>query len=486
MDLKAIVIGSGIGGIATAIRLRSKGYKVKVFEKNSYPGGKLTEIRKNNFRFDAGPSLFTQPENVDELFQICGKNPRDYFNYTELDTVGRYFYEDGTTFCVTSDVIETAKNISEKTNDDEKSIIGFLKKSAFLYNSTSDLFLNRPLNKIKSYFHFDVLKGAVKAPWFDLNQSMNTRNKKWFNDPKTIQFFNRYATYNGSNPYQASAILNIIPHLEFNQGAYLPLGGMHDITASLFRLAKDIGVDFHFSSEVEEVLVQRGQVSGVTVKDQTYLSDVIVSNVDVEFFYKNILKNEKLLSKLEKGEKSSSGFVFYWGMEGVKAKLELHNIFFSKDYKSEFKSIFGERKVYNDPTIYINITSKLNESDAPIGCENWFVMINVPSSTELEWGEIKEQVKENILSKLERVLGEDLRTKIVTEEVLSPEGISIKTNAVAGAIYGQSSNDKMSAFKRHQNSIREYKNLYFVGGTVHPGGGIPLALSSAKIVSEQV
>ena len=213
----ALIIGSGVGGLASAIRFKNKGYEVIVLEKNNYVGGKLTEIHLNNFRFDAGPSLFTMPELVDELFTLSGKNPKDYFNYEALLTICKYFYEDGTVITATDDLEGFAKEVESKTKDSKEQVLKHLNQSKFIYNTTAKLFLTKSLHKLGSYLSLSTVFSFLKLPFINPFKTMNGANSSRFEDIKNQQLFNRYATYNGSNPFKAPAVLNIIPHLEFNQ-----------------------------------------------------------------------------------------------------------------------------------------------------------------------------------------------------------------------------------------------------------------------------
>ena len=190
--------------------------------------------------------------------------------------------------------------------------------------------------------------------------------------------------------------------------------------------------------------------------------------------------------KLLKQEKSSSALIFYWGIQQAFEELALHNVFFSADYNQEFDFIFNKKLVYDDPTVYINITAKLNKNDAPTGCENWFVMINVPNNSGQNWDEIIEKSRKQILEKLSRLLKQDITKLIAHETILDPRSIESKTSSFAGALYGNASNNRYAAFLRHANFSSQIKGLYFCGGSVHPGGGIPLCLNSAKIVAQLI
>jgi phytoene dehydrogenase-like protein len=224
----------------------------------------------------------------------------------------------------------------------------------------------------------------------------------------------------------------------------------------------------------------------VVVNDQVYSAKIVVSNADVYFTYKNLLSNPVLAKKVLQQERSSSAVIFYWGIKKKFNQLELHNIFFSKEYKNEFDYIFKEGKLTADPTVYINITAKLEPNQSPEGKENWFVMVNAPANIGQDWEELKKVLRENILLKLSRMLGEDIRELIETEHTLDPILIEQQTSSFMGSLYGTSSNSKFAAFLRHANFTSAIKGLYFCGGSVHPGGGIPLCLKSAKIVSDLI
>ncbi|PZX54592.1 phytoene desaturase [Algoriphagus ratkowskyi] len=483
---QALIIGAGIAGIAASIRLALKGYSVIVFEANTYPGGKLSEIHLGEYRFDAGPSLFTLPEQVDELFRLAGKNPEDYFEYEKLEVACNYFWEDGTTLKAYSDLNHFAEEVQTKLGEPASNIREALLKSAFIYDSLAPLFMNRSLHKISTWTNSQAMKSYLKMRKLGIFSTMNEANRKQFSHPKLVQLFNRYATYNGSNPFETPATLNIIPHLEFNIGAFFPKKGMHDITMSLFKLSEELGVNYHFGQKVEKVLVEGGKAIGIRVKDKDFHADLVTNNMDMVNAYKTILKEEKQPKLLLSQPKSSSALIFYWGIKREFQELDLHNILFSDNYPLEFEHIFKRGTIYEDPTIYLNITSTHKSDDAPGGCMNWFTMINVPNNQGQDWDKMIAEAKRNIIHKLNRILKTDLEALIEVEEILDPRSIESKTSSAQGALYGNSSNNKFAAFLRHANYSSSIKNLYFCGGSVHPGGGIPLCLLSAKIMSEMI
>ncbi|RKR85345.1 phytoene desaturase [Mucilaginibacter gracilis] len=484
---KATIIGAGIAGIATAIRLAVKGYDVVVFEANAYPGGKLSEIYGNGYRFDAGPSLFTMPQYVDELFTLAGKPSP--FKYQKLNVVCKYFYTDGTRLTAYADEDKFVSEVAAVTSESPERIKRYFKNSRNIYNITNHVFLQRSLHRLNTFFRWDTLRSVLRFAGIDAFRTMHHANQSFFTDERLIQFFDRYATYNGSNPYQAPATLNVIPHLEQHFGAYFPDGGMYSITTSLVNLAQSVGVKFNFNSAVDEIVLTDGlKAKVVKVKGELIKADVVVSNMDVWFTYNKLLKPYPQLwpQKVLKQERSSSALIFYWGIKKTFPQLDLHNVFFADDYKAEFDCIWQQQSIYRDPTVYINISSKLKADDAPTGCENWFVMINVPANNNQDWDLLIAQARKNILDKLAQNLGEDIGALIEYESVLDPRSIQLKTSSYKGSIYGTSSNNQFAAFLRHSNKSSKVGGLYFCGGSVHPGGGIPLALLSAKIVGNWV
>ncbi|MFZ6053465.1 1-hydroxycarotenoid 3,4-desaturase CrtD [Halocola ammonii] len=482
----AIIIGAGIAGLASALRLRNKGFEVDVFEANSYAGGKIHAQNLDGFRFDMGPSLFTMPHLVDELFRLFGKNPRDFFNYRQKETICNYFWSDGTRFSASADkqqfVDQAAKTFDESSEKIEK----YLNRNAEKYELTADIFLKKSLHNAKTYLSVNTLKSLLKSGRLDIGKSLNQVNEIYFDHPKLVQLFNRFATYNGSSPYSTPGIMSMIPHLEMELGTYFPEGGMHEISQSLYRLAKEQGINFHFNSKVEKILLDDKKAKGVRANGVDHLADVVVSNVDVFSTYKHLLKEARQPKKILSQERSSSAIIFYWGINNEFPQFDLHNILFSDNYKEEFESIFETKKLFDDPTVYINISSKEETRDAPKGCENWFVMINVPVNEGQYTEEVFQQARKYVIHKIQNTLGVDITQHIVTENRLDPISIESNTNSHGGSLYGTSSNSKFAAFLRHPNFSSSVKNLYFCGGSVHPGGGIPLCLLSAKIATNEI
>jgi phytoene desaturase len=486
--MKIAIIGAGVAGLATAIRLQKQGNQVTVFEAAPQAGGKLSEAYLAGCRFDLGPSLFTLPELMEEIFEIAGEPIANYFSYQQLDIITKYFYEDGTIINAYADSEKFAQEIANKTTDKAETVIKFLKNSQEKYNLTNDIFIRQSLHKFSNFLNFKTLHSLLNVGKLDVFRTMAQANAATFVDTRTQQLFNRYATYNGSNPYETPATLNIIPHLEYNIGAYFPTNGIYDITKSLYNLAIKLGVIFHFNSKIQKIVLddKNKRAIGLEIANQIEKFDSVVSNVDVVNTYRTLLPNAKQPEKILNQPKSSSALIFYWAMNQEFKELDLHNIFFSANYQKEFEHLFEHKNIYQDPTVYVCIGSKKVPTDAPEGMESWFVMINVPNNSGQDWESLIKEARNSVISKLSRILKIDIASKIAAEMQLNPVTIESRTSSSQGALYGNSSNNKYAAFLRHANFSSEIKGLYFCGGSVHPGGGIPLCLSSAKIVADLV
>jgi phytoene desaturase len=483
--VKIGIIGAGIGGIATAARLASTGHAVTVFEANDYVGGKLSAFEQDGYRFDAGPSLFTMPQYVEEIFAAAGQPTAPAFEYQQVPVACQYFWADGTAITAYGNSDAFAKEVEAKLGVSAQKVRDYLALSAKKYRLAGVVFLEKSLHKAATWLDTGLLKSLAFLPGFDLFSSMHTVNKRWFGHPKLVQLFDRYATYNGSNPYKAPGMLTIIPHFEHTIGVFYPRGGMYSITQSLADLATQKGALFMLNTPVEQIILTDDRVTGLQAGGQTHHFDVVVSNMDVYYTYKKLLPDTAAPERILNQPKSTSALIFYMGVRRKFEQLDLHNIFFSERYEQEFAALeAGE--ILDDPTIYINITSKYTPADAPDGCENWFVMINAPSDRGQDWPALIAHTRARVIAKLNKQLNCDLDALIDTESVLDPRGIERRTSSHMGALYGYSSNTQMAAFLRHANFSRKVRGLYFCGGSVHPGGGIPLCLLSAKICSELI
>lgn len=487
----SIVIGAGVAGLAAAIRLAAKGHLVKIFEAADEPGGKLRERWEQGYRFDLGPSLFTWPQLIQELDAFAREHRPEAllpepFEFTTLDRSTHYFWEDGKSLVAWTERQAFIDAATEQFGKDAQLLEQHIEHSGKSFEATRQIFLEQSLHEWrgsgKSAWK-KVLPFLHKLPWFG---NLHGWNKRRLKEPHLVQLFDRYATYNGSDPHRAPAMLHVIPHLEHGMGTHFPEGGMHGITRHLVALAEALGVQIQCGSPVDRISHTDGKVDGIVLehnRDEVIPADIIISNSDVHPTYRKLLPDVSAPEQILGQERSTSGVIFYWGVRGVHPKLHLHNILFSKNYREEFESIQSTDAPGEDPTVYINISSKIQASDAPKGSENWFVMVNVGANPDRVESLVPE-IRKRVLAKIKRTLDVDIEPLINSEFTLTPKGLQDRTSSWRGALYGASSNNMMAAFLRHRNRSTALKGLYFCGGSVHPGGGIPLCLLSARIATE--
>lgn len=482
-----IVIGAGIGGLSTAIRLRSAGYAVTIYEKNPRVGGKMYEIERDGFRFDTGPSVITMRHVFEELFATAGRNLDDYITLEPIEPMTRYFWRDGTIFDASSNLTKMAQQIAQLDERDVEGYFEFLAYAARIHRITGDVFIYDRPPRPSSF--------TKVPPWdwlkADPFRTMSAAANRFIRTPKLRQLLGRFATYVGGNPYLAPATLNVIAHVELTGGVWYPRGGIYNIAAGMERLARELGVQICCDHPVREIAIQDGQVQGVHLENGTFApAEVVVANSDVATTYNHLLPTgaipQRKIDHRSNYEPSCSGFVMLLGIDRTFDDLIQHNIFFSDDYRAEFDAIFGQLRPPDDPTIYVSITSKTDPAHAPDGGENWFVLVNAPPlSDQYDWETQKGIYRDRILANL-AARGYDVRDHIVSETIWTPRDLETHSGAWRGALYGPSANDRLAVFLRPHNRSRDVKGLYFAGGTTHPGGGVPMVTLSGKVAAELV
>lgn len=483
------VIGAGLGGLSAAVRLAHKGYNVEVFEKSNTAGGKAACIYACGFRIDTGPSVLTMPFVLEDLFKDIEENINDYISIRRLDIICKYFYPDGTFINAYSDFDKLIEELSSKTGENKNNLKIYFDYCRNIYELTAELFLFSSPAETSTYININALKTLFSFHKIDSFRTMHEANSSFFSNRNIIQMFDRYATYNGSNPYYAPATLNIIPYVEYILGGYYIEQGICSLPAGIQKAANKKGVTFHFNSDVEAIIHDEGRVKGITVNGEFKGFETVITNSDVNHTYSRLLKDTTsyFARKYNKHEPSTSAIIFCWGIKGIHDFLEAHNILFSGNYENEFDCLFNKYVCPDDPTVYIHISSKYKAGDAPEGHENWFVMVNTPyNNGSQNWNNETLRLRKIIAKKIKRMLGIDVNLIIEYEKIITPEDIESSTNSFKGSIYGISSNNRFTAFMRQSNRSRKYKGLYFTGGSAHPGGGIPLVILSGKIVSRLI
>ena len=491
------VVGGGVGGLAVAARLAKMGHSVTLYEQASAVGGKLGWFEADGFRFDTGPSIVTFPEVFRNLWSFLGE-PVTFdadAGLRRLDPIARYRFGDGTWFDAASDDIVFNRNIEQLRPGNADEMRHFLDRAGRIWHATRGPFLESPLRGFGTLLKLATTHARnlpTIAPW------MTIRNlaKAELSDPRLVSFIDRYATYTGSDPRKAPAALAAIPYLERSQGGWYIDGGLRRIANLLFQKCLDLGVDFHLNTPVDEIAVDaKGRVSGVRTDRTTHTYDLVVANVDARHLYADLIPREpkarRALRSVRRATPSLSGFVMLLGVKGPTPELAHHTVLFPERYDDEFDDVFGTRsrppRPVRDPTIYLSVPD--DPTLAPPGHQSWFVLVNAPRhmpnerSAGVDWNEpgLSDRFGDRILQILAD-RGIDVRDRIVHRTVRTPANLERDTRSVGGSIYGTSSNGTRAAFLRPANRS-PVPGLYLVGGSSHPGGGLPLVTLSAQIVA---
>lgn len=491
-----IVIGAGMGGMACAARLASKGHSVKVLEHNETWGGKLGSIEHDGYKFDTGPSLLTLPAVYRDLFLKTGAALEDSIEIVDLDTAFRYQFADGSVLKMPGTGIgRCAEAIGDQlggTSADQWR--QFMRRAAQMWSVTRKPFLESELHGLKSLLALSWRLNDIKtiAPTKTLRDMANQN----LSDPRLITLVDRYATYTGSDPRRAPAALATVPYIEQMFGAYHVSGGLRELGRALYERAAAIGVEFEFGCTISNIATEP-KVTGVTLDDGRFVSaEIVVANSDASNVYQHLLspvaqqRTAAAKKSLAKATPSLSGFVILQAMKGKTPDFEHHNVFFPENYDDEFDSIFGIGKKIcpvPDPTIYI--CSPNDPKMTPTGNESWFMLINAPRhdpQSGVDWSspQLTESYAKQILNTL-ATRGVTTSDRITWQQTLTPSDLARNTLAPGGSIYGTSSNGMRSAFLRPEN-VTKIPNLYLVGGSSHPGGGLPLVGMSAEIVASHI
>jgi phytoene dehydrogenase-like protein len=538
---RAVVIGAGFGGLAVAGRLQANGYNVVVFEQAERIGGKLGLFERDGYRFDTGPSIVTLPEVYRNLWKALGADFDAEITLRPLDPIARYRFGDGSWLDASADDETFAANVEKLRPGNSVELGAFMSRAEAIWNATRGPFLEQPLNGPKAFLRLARKVGDLRtiAPW----RTMRSLSRSYLADERLVTFVDRYATYTGSDPRKAPAALTSIPFVERHFGGWYVEGGLVRLGELLAKRCVELGVEIRCATPVSSILTETQRaISGIgreqsrccgvlLANGEKVSADVVVANADAHHVYADLVagpmleerssvsakgganrpgkfvaqfrapKNvgvqavsgvrAKALRGLQSAQPSLSGLVLCCAVKGRTPNLAHHTVLFPEHYDEEFDDLFGAKpRLVRNPTIYASVPD--DPLVAPPGCEAWFILVNAPrhspddAAAGIDWNTpgLADEYADRIL----RVMadrGIDIRSRIVFRELRTPAELEHRTRAFGGSIYGTSSNGPRAAFLRPRNQS-PIRGLYLVGGSSHPGGGLPLVTLSAQIVSELI
>ena len=494
---RVVVVGAGVGGLAAAARLAARGHRVELHERAETHGGKLGEYQRDGFRFDTGPSLLTLPQVFTDLFAATGGWP-DGLAFEPVDPVCGYRFADGTRLDMPHDPAAVPAAIDAALGAGRGAAWQALyDRSDRLWDLVHEPVLHRPLRaRDLARFSLRLRDLGLIAPW----RTLRGLGEAMLPDPRLRAWLDRYATYSGSDPRRTPSVLSVTPYVEQRFGAWWVPGGLRRLGDALIERCRVLGVAVHLGSEVDEVLVESGRVSGVRLAGgRAVPADVVVSDADATVLYGRLLRSGPRVrtaparAALRRASASVSGFVLLLAMDGTgagpheEARPPVHRVFFPPDYDAEFDALFQRPRPVPDPTVYVHAPA--DPAVAPPGCASWFVLVNAPSQAPaagVDWDDpgLRERYADRVLEVLAQ-RGCDVRDRIRWREVRTPADLERDSGSPGGAIYGTASHGARAALLRPGNRSA-VRGLYLVGGSAHPGGGLPIVALSAAIVADLV
>jgi len=483
----AIIIGAGTGGISAAIHLARDGYHVTVLEKNSRSGGRCDRFSRDGHHFDTGPTLFVMPHLYEVEFSALGTCMADQLDLQRVDPTYHLVFDDGSQLALTSDIKSMHEQLEAIQPGSFRGFLEYLQEGGLHYQLVMDRLVNCDYRRISDFINLQNLSMIWQLkPFTNHYRNMSV----YFDAPRLKSAFTFQDMYMGLSPFEAPATYSMMPYTELAHGVWYPKGGMYRVIECLTDLARQPGVEFAFNTKVEKIEVNGELVRGVRLVDGSTLeADVVVANADLPYVYQELLPQDGVAEAMRNKRYSCSTISFFWGVDQVYERLGAHTLFLANDYQENFESIIHDLPLHPNPSLYIHAPTRLDESMAPHDQDTLIAIVPVGHLSEngmQDWGRLRDEARKQVFRRL-RTLGiSDLEAHIKFEESYTPLSWKKRYNLVKGSTHGLSHTLFQMACFRPANRHRQYKNLYFVGASTHPGTGMPTAMVSGRLVAERI
>lgn len=483
-----VIIGAGIGGISTAIKLAGNGFDVTVYEKNSAPGGRASQLVRDGHRFDLGATIFLMPEIYRDAFAGMGINLDEFIEFIPMDTLYQLYFDDGSILDFTTDDKKMEAQLEAIEPGSYRKMKSYLAQGyGFLQIGLSRL-LGRNFYRLFDFVNPGNIGLLIQLKAYLRHQTFAGR---FFRHPHLQMAFTFQNIYVGQSPYQAPALFAMLPAAELLEGSMFPKGGMNRIVTRLVEYAEQIGVKFVYNKPAAQILIEEKRATGILFEDGTRIgADIVVANADLPYVYSNLLPDKRTAARINKLKHACSAMVFHWGIDKVYPGLAQHNVFLTDRYQQSLDAIFKDKSLSRDFCFYIHSPVRTDITAAPDNQDSISVVIPIghldPDKNQ-DWSEIRSMAREGVVNRLKKLGWSDLEDHIKFEVCYLPGTWESIYHVSRGATFGSLGHNilQMGYFRPH-NRHNRYRNLYFAGGSTHPGNGVPLVLLSAKLTSERI
>jgi len=486
---RAIIIGAGLGGLATALRLRHAGLDVLVLEKQPRAGGRSNVIEENGFRVDTGPTILVMKSTFEDTYRAIGQDLNQRLDFVRLDPNYRVYYHDGTYLDLFSSMPELAAEVERVEPGAAARLFRFLGAGAKKY-ALGMTFVTRNYDRITDLANPVAARRLLVTGSY---QRLYRHVAAYFKSDKLRKAFSFHSMFLGLSPYDALAMYSLITYADLALGMWYPRGGIYSIVEDMLALADEMGAEVRTNAPVREILIRNGRASGVVLESgDTLEADLIISNADLPYTYKSLVpagaRRAYTDSRLDAMDYACSGYLLYLGLDKEYTQMRHQALYFSEDYRANLDAIFKSRTIPTEPSFHLNNPTITDPTLAPPGHTLLYVLAPMPNlQGGVDWHEAAPRVREQLLDQLERLVDPDLRQHIVWEREYTPLDFQTRLNAVHGTAFGSLAHGLFqSAYFRPHNVARDIPGLYFVGQGTYPGIGMPMVLISAQLVAERI
>jgi phytoene desaturase len=491
---KVMIVGAGIGGIATAARLARHGFQVTVLEKNEKPGGRVGQMKLDGYTFDTGATLLLMPAVYAETFAALGEHMSEHLDLRRIDPTYHLYFPDDSRFQLTSDMHEMQVQMEALQPGSFERMLRYLAVGSRLYDLSLDDLVGRDFRRLSDFINPRMLLLFTRLKALTRHTDYAGR---FFKDPRLLMAFTFQDMYMGLSPYDSPATYSLMQSTELVDGVWYPMGGMYRVAEALTAIAQKLGVEFIYDAHVERILVEGERAAGVKLEDgQVLKANTVVANADLGYVYRHLLPDRAASDRLDRLEYGCSTIMFYWGLDRQYPEFGLHNLFLNGDYRQEFEDIFKKKSMPENPNFYIHAPVRMDPSMAPAGHDTWYIAVPVGHIDDIEdekkgginqdWHALQHKARSYILQRLGQLGIPDVESHIREEFSFVPHWWQNRYNLTRGSTHGLSHKLTQMAFMRPHNRHRRYHNLYFVGASTHPGTGVPTVLISARLAAERI